>query len=679
MHKPKITSTQGDYETELELLALVKARNVGVDLPILSRAYHEAHTPILKTSWRTCLATAPHLGQSIEQIKSFDTLAFILAGAVEQARHFLFIEQIVVGRLRADGEQLTGDGIGLLSVPTDVAEELFQIETLKNFDASRLGPYLKGDREMAVYYVNSLLDRPASRNLRDRIASLASRSENLEQINSGITQLMNETLESVDRLKQKETTGVVSAFAGNVKVAPSYAGWLMKQYGSMPALHLKETKQPIGRDEAMALLGLKTRRGGSERFAAIQQTVRALLGVSIDAFESDYPPPDRRAAEMDIDEFLAEANGAGVREALRLILDLELKTPKLVLIEEPEVHLHPGLEHAVYSYLREKSRDVQMFVTTHSTNFVDSISFQNIYLVSRDATKKTHSEVVDSGEGLLRIPSELGLRLSTVFMFDRLIFVEGPSDEAVLRELSQRLNIDLAKANVEFVQMGGVRNFAHFAAEGTLDLLSRRRIKMRFVTDRDERDDEEVQRMITRLGDRARLVVLQRRELENYLLDPAAVLKFIHEKREAARLRDQPPLSEDDIRNALEEEAGQLKDEVVRLRLEKHVLKSVHLQKRGATGELADRIRSAVAELEGRLSRIEDARRAILSEVDAVWPEHALALAPGTLILKGTTRRFGLGYNKEAGDSARLARGSQSAVPQDISDLLHEISSNNAN
>ncbi len=39
-----------------------------------------------------------------------------------------------------------------------------------------------------------------------------------------------------------------------------------------------------------------------------------------------------------------EANGAGIREALRIILDLELERPAFALIEEPEVHLHPGLE-----------------------------------------------------------------------------------------------------------------------------------------------------------------------------------------------------------------------------------------------------------------------------------------------------------------------------------------------
>jgi hypothetical protein len=45
--------------------------------------------------------------------------------------------------------------------------------------------------------------------------------------------------------------------------------------------------------------------------------------------------------------------------------------------------------------------------------------------------RKRRSRVVktlETGEATLQLSSELGLRLSTVFMFDRLVFVEGPSD-----------------------------------------------------------------------------------------------------------------------------------------------------------------------------------------------------------------------------------------------------------
>ena len=361
---------------------------------------------------------------------------------------------------------------------------------------------------------------------------------------------------------------------------------------------------------------LKVTRGGPERLSNVQRTVKSLLGVEVDAFQSEETRRGPgRSAEMDIDRFLVDANGAGVREALRLILDLELKRPSLVLIEEPEVHLHPGLEHAVYSYMRDKSQEVQMFVTTHSTNFVDSVSFQNIYLVSRDDAQRTVCQALDPGDGALKIPAELGLRLSTVFMYDRLVFVEGPSDEAVLREIAKTLDLDLAKANVGFVQMGGVRNFAHFAAQATLELLTRRNIKMWFVTDRDERDDEDVQQMFHRLKGYAILKVLERRELENYLLDQTAVTEFISNRQTEARIQSSP-LSLAQLKEAITEEAKAMKDEVIRLRVAKALLKPIHLQNRTNEGSIEEKIARAVEELSDRQQALESERVRITAEVD---------------------------------------------------------------
>ena len=65
-----------------------------------------------------------------------------------------------------------------------------------------------------------------------------------------------------------------------------------------------------------------------------------------------------------------------------MILDLELKAPTLALIEEPEVHLHPGMESALEGYLRDKGKSIQLFITTHSTNFVDAAALQNVYVVA---------------------------------------------------------------------------------------------------------------------------------------------------------------------------------------------------------------------------------------------------------------------------------------------------------
>jgi hypothetical protein len=490
-----------------------------------------------------------------------------------------------------------------------------------------------------------------------------------DELATGIDGLIATAKRRSEALSQQELRTSLSAYAGEVKTSPEYALWLMREYGATKLLHLKENKRPIGREEAAALLQLKVKRGGWERLRTVQATVTSLLGVNIDAFESEEAAArPGHNAEMDVDEFLAEANGAGIREALRLILDLELQSPSLALIEEPEVHLHPGLERTMEVYLREKSREVQIFVTTHSTNFIDSVSFQNVYLVSRSKDRRTTAEAVDSGKGSLTIPAELGLRLSTVFMFDRLVFVEGPSDEEVLRELARQVSIDLARSNVGFVQMGGVRNFAHFAAEGTLDLLARRNVRMWFVTDRDERDDAEVGAMAERLGLRATLKVFARRELENYLLDPEGVSRLLNEKA------GKPVSTPEQVKAAIDEVAIALQPEVVRLRAVKRLLAPVYPQAKTFSGDVPARLADAKSELERRQQSIPAEMERIAKEVEDHYAQNAKDLAPGALVLDGVAERFGQRFKKENGDSLRLARLlPEHAMPGELLTLLQEV------
>jgi putative ATP-dependent endonuclease of the OLD family len=631
---------------------------------------------------------APHLERSIDQIKAQTSISIILAGVSVSGQCFLFVEQMSVGELLDVGPDISTSGIKLMSVTKEVAHELFEniiatdglseeVDALSN---------LRRDNPWPIEFLRRRLRERGSGSVREweplRKISLdsiellgqhAASSISDDEFSKYIGQRIDEIKEKIDKIQRKDTDGTISAFAGEIRVRPAYAEWLMKQFGGIPFLHLREAKQPIGRSEAETLLEFKVRRGGTNRLDAIQQTVKALLGVAVDVFQAEGG--ESRGAEMDVDEFLVETNGAGIREALRIILDIELRAPKLVLIEEPEVHLHPGLARVVASYLRDKSRDVQMFLTTHSTEFVDSSFYRNIYLISRDKNKRTTCIPVEGEDEALKIPSELGLRPSTVFMYDRLVFVEGPSDEVVFRELARKLDIDLSKANVGFVHMGGVRNFAHFAVGATLDLLSRRQIGLWFIADRDESDDEEVARMIQRLDGRANLTILRKRELENYLLNQTAIHKFIEEKRVLSGSAATVPTVEE-VRDAMGRQAAALKDEVIRLRLERRLLKPVFLHTRDKTGSISDRLNASIGELKRRAESIEQDKKKLIEDLEHNWAERCFDEAPGSLILRHIAAEFGCSFNKDRGDSERLAHLlPKSAITGELVDLLTEIGS----
>lgn len=621
-------------------------------------------------------AEGPHLERSIEQIMGREVLTFVLTGRLRRpSQPFVYLEQVCLGTVVSDSDPIATDGISLLRVNEPAAMELHDmlvevttrqtdVRSLERVLTSPQVRYTFQNPESGRYLADSAFANVdiSAEGRREAQAALRVASS-FEELTRLINELVAKYQDDIAKTEKRPTNSAFQAFAGETRTTPGYIPWLLKELRAN-TLHLRENKAPIGREEAEQLLRLKVKRGGPERLRLIQDTVNSLLGVSVDAFEGEGSKGNEReaSAEMDIDDFLVQANGAGVREALRMILDIELKSPALALIEEPEVHLHPGMARAVDQYLRQKSVTVQIFVATHSTEFVDAAGFQNVYIVSRHGSNKTSCVLADADQAVFKLRCELGLRLSSVFMFDRLIFVEGPSDEAVLRELASHLDLDAASVNVGFVQLGGVRNFAHYAARATLELLTRRQVDMWFVVDRDEAEADEIRQMLERLGGRAHLAVLSRREIENFLMAPAAVTAYLG----CGGVR----VGEDDVTRVINEEANKLRDEVFRLRVERKTLRPVFLQTRQNEGSIQARIEAAIGDLNARLNHLEEVEAQVAADLDRDWAVNMLALVPGSCLLQRVAHRLGGKFSKQDGDSVRLARVMR---PQDIAHELRTL------
>ena len=57
--------------------------------------------------------------------------------------------------------------------------------------------------------------------------------------------------------------------------------------------------------------------------------------------------------------------------------------------------------------------------------------------------KSTHAQLLNVEQAEEAIPQELGIRRSSLFMYDRLVFVEGPSDEQIFRTFASTLGFNL--------------------------------------------------------------------------------------------------------------------------------------------------------------------------------------------------------------------------------------------
>jgi predicted ATP-dependent endonuclease of OLD family len=453
---------------------------------------------------------------------------------------------------------------------------------------------------------------------------------------------------------------LVDTFSGQQASVPQYVLNLIKTIGAIPVLYLTEHRKAVGKEEAERLLQLKVERGGDEILSNIKQKVAALLGVKIDAFSAGGGQTTSRNAEMDVDNFLLEVNGSGIKEALRLILDIEFQKPRMLLVEEPEVHLHPALETNLMGYLKKISHECQVFISTHSTNFLDTADMQNVYLVSK-LDGSTQVQLLDLEEAEAKIPKELGVRLSSLFMFDRLVFVEGPSDEAIIREWANTLSINLSQANVGFISMGGVRNFGHYAADTIINFLTRRQVTAWFILDRDERDQEEVRKLQQRLGAKARVEILDRREIENFLVVPGPLEAFIRMKQGMSGNKALIQPEREAIVAAIDQCADALKD----LAIEKQVVKALcvpifpRVSSEGGDGiKLNDRIteelRKIHAQLDGIMQNVQQKIDEHARIVEESWQIRKLQVVPGDILLDRVCQKFGVRFKKGV-DGPRLA------------------------
>jgi hypothetical protein len=251
--------------------------------------------------------------------------------------------------------------------------------------------------------------------------------------------------------------------------------------------------------------------------------------------------------------------------------------------------------------------------------------------------------------------------------------------------------MSLEEHNVTVLATGGAEHVARQAPirSDLLEGISQKApVPHLFVLDRDERSESEINRLETRLGECIHF--LQRRELENYLLAPPALLQALRQKCEGdvATLDRIDATSEQEVMDLIRDTADGLQGRVLlkRIRAELPGLRE-GLLPREALGELipyaADgALSQQLAEaLHRRASahldsvNVETLVQRQREALDHEWAdsERRVELAPGEELINAVFHHFGRRYDK-AKDTPRIAQCMQAdEVPREIHELLRRI------
>lgn len=175
----------------------------------------------------------------------------------------------------------------------------------------------------------------------------------------------------------------------------------------------------------------------------------------------------------DYKEFSALEMGAGIQSAIVIALIDAYKTLKrtgaILLIEEPEVYLHPHARRYFYSLLKELSeKGTQVFYTTHSPEFVDLNYYETVNIVRKTSSRGTY---ICQGKDInidrhsreqFKLSTEFDSTKNELFFAEKVMIVEGNTERHALPYLFLLKDIDINQKSISIINAGSVTNIKFF-------------------------------------------------------------------------------------------------------------------------------------------------------------------------------------------------------------------------
>ncbi|MFK7681723.1 ATP-dependent nuclease [Priestia megaterium] len=242
------------------------------------------------------------------------------------------------------------------------------------------------------------------------------------------------------------------------------------------------------------------------------------IGTPIDGHGSTYISLKFEGNEESIPLYNC---GSGFTHVLLLLCVLFTQRNSIVLFDEPHVFLHPSAEKAIYDIIGENNHH-QYLLTTHSPILINYSFEKNIFLVDKEDGISRFTEL----ENIQEVLNNIGVSNSDFALSDKVLFVEGETEEAVIPQILSHFGMKQIGYNYRVLKMGGTGNeFTkksvmtrnHEKLQLILGGVSDSPIPYKIIIDMDEKTEEKIVEIKEKYGES--IIILERREFENYLIE----------------------------------------------------------------------------------------------------------------------------------------------------------------
>ncbi len=226
--------------------------------------------------------------------------------------------------------------------------------------------------------------------------------------------------------------------------------------------------------------------------------------------------------------------GAGFLQILQLVTFLVHERPGILLVDEPDAHLHSSLQRLIVDVLRNNSQNfgLQVLLATHSKEIVNYVDPGELLVVDR---KRLELRGLGEHESAISVLESLGsvdsIDAYQVITQRKVLLVEGASDQRILRALAAKRGKHVFEGadRLVVIETGGESTPTARSDLAILERMVGNKVQSIQLLDRDARLDQFVE--AAEVDSPRPMHVWRRDSIESYLVIPPAVARIVHARK----------------------------------------------------------------------------------------------------------------------------------------------------
>lgn len=270
----------------------------------------------------------------------------------------------------------------------------------------------------------------------------------------------------------------------------------------------------------------------------VKMSEKTWEGLKIKEINLDFMNDNQISLFVSDNNFLAEIGlmGSGLQMWLQIMWFLSrTKESKTVILDEPDVYMHPDLQRKLVKIVKE--RYPQVIIATHSIEMISEVEPQNIMMIEKSRKRMSYASDLKAVQSIIDdIGAISNLSLTRIGNYRKCIFVEGQDLEFLSKiaaiaypDSKESLNV------IPHVAIGGFNNLNRaFGAANLFFDETNGLIKCYCILDCDYFPEDFIEEQYKKATENhLQLHIWKRKEIENYLLEPKVLYRLTVKNKES--------------------------------------------------------------------------------------------------------------------------------------------------